>query len=98
MAEILAALIEALKSPDTILTLGWLLAIGEGIFIAKRLNTESEVVKELRDELKQLQATHTAALIAEKENRIADLRELVETYKATLERISRSISKLGGGK
>jgi hypothetical protein len=95
MTEILAAVISTIASPEGVYGLGWLFAVAQAVWIIKRMNTENEIVKELRAEVRELQKIHTDALLAERDQRLADLKFIIADYKAVLERISRNLSKLG---
>jgi hypothetical protein len=97
MTEILAAVIATIASPEGIYGLGWLFAVAEAIFIIRQLKTENEVVSALRAELKDLQKIHNDQLLAEKENRLVDLKSIISDYKSVLDKISRNLSRLGKG-
>lgn len=96
MSEILTAIISTIASPEGIYGLGWLVAVAEAIFIVRQLKTENEVTAALRAEVKELQQIHNAALLAERESRIMDLKSIVADYKAVLDKISKNLARLGG--
>lgn len=70
--------------------------IGLAVYIARHLRGETEKEKILRDKLENLLESHTETVQALQEDRINDLKDLIERNDTTLKSLTSAISKSRG--
>jgi hypothetical protein len=78
-----------LKELAPVTALGWALAIAQAIWIATKLTKDTE----LRDKLVNLSENHTQVIKALQEDRIEDLKELLEKQDAQTQAITAALEK-----
>ena len=96
--DILTLVINFLTTGENILAMGWL-----GLFIVSyvsyKLYKENKIREDsLRSKIEELQENHAELLSAVNENRINDLKSLVDKYDLTMQAVVSALEKIGGKK
>jgi hypothetical protein len=69
--------------------------IGLVIYIGTHMRSESTKEKELRDKIETLLEDHTETVQALQENRITDLKDLIDRNDTTLKSLTVALNKIG---
>jgi hypothetical protein len=91
MDALVAALIEIISGLGPVSALGWLLALGQGWFIFARLRSDTS----LQDKITEVHRAHAEAVKALQEHRIEDLKELLDRYDTTVNKLAEAIQRKG---
>jgi hypothetical protein len=87
MELLFAAIIKAAVALGPIGGLGWLFAIAMALFIIREIRGESKSEIKLRNKIESLNTLHAAALAAQYEHRINDLKTIAAQYDQTVKEV-----------
>lgn len=94
MDAIIEAIVGVLTGLGPVTALGWLLAIGQGFFILTKLRQDTS----LQDKIVEAHKAHAEAVKALQENRIEDLKDLLDKYDTTVSKLADAMAAKKGSK
>jgi hypothetical protein len=89
MEQLITAIISILTGLGPVSALGWLLAIGQGVYILQRLRSDTS----LQDKIVDAHKIHSETVKALQEDRIADLKDLLDKYESTVNKLAEAMEK-----
>jgi hypothetical protein len=87
--EIITVLLTVLAGQSPLAIIGWLIAAGEALFIAKRLWDNNK----LQEKIFEIQDLHSKAMVALQESRIDDMKDLLGQYNDSITALIKAIEK-----
>ena len=88
-------LIGLLAGLDPITALFVFISAAQSIYIVKELRKEAQTISDLRDKIEEMNKTHHEICIACQDERIGDLKDLIEKYNTSSRLIASALAKLG---
>lgn len=88
-------LVGLLAGLDPIAALFVFISAALSLYIVRELRKESQTISDLRNKIEELNKTHHDILTACQDERIEDLKDLIEKYDASSKLIATALTKLG---